>query len=178
MFRASWTLLFSCKYLLQIRTNGVYQMPLGFILQTPLKKKTGQQGSRDGYSIIYSYTPHSEQMEQRGSHHILAMKRKICFFAKKKKTSRGGFFPACSGGLPATCVSFFPLEKFQWLKISDEKKTKNKFCHTFSARKLLLLILVGCICLEKIGIHAWFRQSSSPPFTDGWVFPQGFQGWH
>ena len=108
-------------------------------------------------------------MEQRGSDYILAMK--MIFFCKKNFP--GGFFPVCSA-LPATCVSFFQFEKFQWLKISDEKNKKQVFSHFFG-QKTVVFDFGWLHLLAKIGIHAWFRQSSSPPFTDGWVFPRVFR---
>lgn len=67
------------------------------------------------------------------------------FFAKK--TSRGGSSQLVRLCQPLVCL-FSSLKNSSGWK-SQTKKTKNKFSHTFSARKLLFLILVGCICLQK-----------------------------
>lgn len=66
-------------------------------------------------------------MEQRGSHHILAMKRKICFFAKKLP---GGFLPSLFGFASHLCV-FFPAWKIPVVENLRRKKQKTSFLTLF-----------------------------------------------
>ena len=127
-----------------------------------LLKKTGQQGSRDGYSIIWNKEVVITSLPWRW------------FFLQK--TSRGVSSQLVRLCQPLVCL-FFRLKNSSGWNLSDEKNKKQVLSHFFG-QKTVVFDFGWLHLLAKIGIHAWFRQSSSPPFTEGWVFPQGFQGWH
>lgn len=134
MFRASWTLLFSCKYLLQIRTNGVYQMPLGFILQTPFKKKRGNRVAGMDTAL---YTHILLTLNKWNKEVVITSLpwRGKSVFLKKKKNFPGGFLPSLFGWVASHLCVFFPAWKIPVVENLRRKKNKKQVLSHFFGQK-------------------------------------------
>ena len=130
MFRASWTLLFSCKYLLQIRTNGVYQMPLGFILQTPFKKKRGNRVAGMDTALYTHILLTLNKWNKEVVITSLPWRGKSVFLQKKKLPGGVSSQLVRVGCQPLVCL-FSRLKNSSGWKSQTKKKQKTSFVTLF-----------------------------------------------